>query len=355
MFCAAIPYYTPLRHEYANQVFIISLRSAFYSLDGNAFTGTIPSNLLHAFQEFKSSPVTIGLSNNQLEGSIPIEFLKFDSLTLNIVGNNITSFDDRICDSGDIGDWMNGLVEMFGCDAILCPAGEWSDTGRQEEDQTPCQVCAEGTGGVMGSTTCASEEGPVETNSEELEILAEFYLALGGPQWQKDDEDLTGWEKFIEMESPEDLTLPSYQEMNIDPCKFTGVECDSGKVVSISLSNAGLEGLVPSSLWDLPKLRELDLAGNEVRLARDYGFGDIANAQSLKKVDLSSNDIQKFTGLGASTSIVELVVDDAYFFSSLDENLYKMEQLQQLHMQFSGIKGVIPVGMSKLKNLMALK
>lgn len=49
-------------------------------------------------------------------------------------------------------------------------------------------------------------------------------------------------------------------------------------------------------------------------------------------------------------------VDDAYFFSeSLDSELYQLDDLRTLHLQFSGLKGKIPAGLSGLKNLRALK
>jgi len=316
-------------------------------LDGNAFTGSIPSNFLHAFQGTADETVTIGLENNNLSGSIPVSFLKFDSLVLNVIGNNISSFDDRICDDGNIYNWMNGLVELYGCDAILCPVGYYSDSGRQEGEESPCVACDVGTDGMMGATYCASDE----PSSEELPILAEFYLALGGPQWDESE----GWDAFAEMENAVDLTLPTYQEEDIQACTFTGIKCDDNKkVIEIVLPNNGLEGMVPSSFWDLPFLSNLDLAGNELSLDRDFGFGDIGNAVSLKKVDLSSNDIQSFKGIGRATSLESLVVDDAYFFSALDAEVYQLTGLIELHMRFSGLKDEIPDGLSALENLMTL-
>ena len=243
---------------------------------------------------------------------------------------------------------MNGLVEMYGCDAIACPRGKWSDAGRQEDDDSACQNCQGGTGGAMGATECATKA----PRTDELPILAEFYLAVSGDQWTEQ----TGWDSFAKMESPADLTLASYQQMNIDPCTFHGIECGGeGRVTHVKLPNNGLEGLVPSSFWDMISLAVIDLSGNEVRLDRDFGFGDMGNAPSLRKVDLSSNDIQTFKGLGAASKLEELVVDDAYFFGSLDEEVYGLESLKTLHMQFSGLKNAIPAGLSRLKNLKALK
>ena len=331
------------------------------SLDGNSFTGELPRNFLHAFNGTAGETVTLGLSDNKLSGTVPVEFLKFDSLVLNIVGNDITELNPKMCAmdsfgeccvaSEDIGGWMNGLVQIYGCDAILCPAGSWSDAGRQEDDESPCKECEAGTDGKMGASKCASDEG---SGLSQLETLAEFYLTLGGPQWGEQK----GWEVFIDMESLLDLTLPAYDESEFDFCsnKFKGLVCDEdGNVIEISLPNNGLEGIVPSSLWELDTLEELDLSGNEVRLDHDFGFGDMGNAVALRKVDLSSNDIQSFNGLGRATSLEELYVDDAYFFSSLGTELYQLEGLKILHMQYSGLKGKIPQGLSGLKMLRALK
>ena len=243
------------------------------------------------------------------------------------------------------------MVELYGCDAILCPLDSFSETGRQEDEEELCTPCESGTE-FMGATTC-DDEVTVEVN-DELAILAEFYLALKGPEWDEAD----GWDAFVEMESPEDLTLPTYRSMDIDPCTdFKGIVCENDHVVEISLPDNGLEGLVPSSFFDLPQLEVLDLSGNEIRLARDFGFGDIGNAASLRKVDLSSNDIQSFSGIGAAINLEELVVDDAYFFNEegLSEELFQLKSLKTLHMQFSGLKGTIPKAISGLTNLSALK
>ena len=333
-------------HPFLNEIY----------LDGNAFTGAIPHNFLKAFNATDDETVTIGLANNALTGTIPRELLKFDSLVLNVQGNQIEGFDPELCDEDNnaydgVNGWMNGMVELYGCDAILCPLDSFSETGRQEDEEELCTPCESGTE-FMGATTC-DDEVTVEVN-DELAILAEFYLALKGPEWDEAD----GWDAFVEMESPEDLTLPTYRSMDIDPCTdFKGIVCENDHVVEISLPDNGLEGLVPSSFFDLPQLEVLDLSGNEIRLARDFGFGDIGNAASLRKVDLSSNDIQSFSGIGAAINLEELVVDDAYFFNEegLSEELFQLKSLKTLHMQFSGLKGTIPKAISGLTNLSALK
>ena len=174
--------------------------------------------------------VTLGLSNNLLTGSVPEEISRFTSLNLNLVGNNMTGL-GQVCEKGS---WMNGLVERFGCDAILCPVNFYAESGRQEEDGVPCQECPVGTGGFMGAMSCDSDA--LEIN--ELQILADFYLACSGPQWDSAE----GWAVMADIESAVDMTLPGF--MQVDHCEFEGVSCEDGKVVALALPSNGLEGLV---------------------------------------------------------------------------------------------------------------
>ena len=133
------------------------------------------------FNETSGETVTIGPENNQITVTIPVTLLKFDSLVLTIMGNSIEAFDSRIFRSNDVKAWMNGLVEQFGCDAILCPVGFWTGTGRQEKEMAPCKECTDPSK-FMGATTCVSVD-TTPNDLDQLEILAKFYLMLEGPKW----------------------------------------------------------------------------------------------------------------------------------------------------------------------------
>ena len=105
-------------------------------------------------------------------------------------------------------------------------------------------------------------------------------------------------------------------------------------------------------------MTEIDLSRNELCFDCAFGFGDIGNAKSLRKADLSSNNIQTFKGIGRATVLEQLYCDDAYFFSGMSDDgaeLLQLEKLKILHMQFSGLKEKIPKELRKLNNLRALK
>jgi len=217
-------------------------------MDNNAFTGSLPHLLLHELNQTIVDQVTVNLANNQLTGSIPSAYLRFNSLDLDVTGNKISSIDSEICESDSIDNWMNGLVELYGCEAILCDVDYYLPTGKQEDDEVVCKWCDVGTD-YMGSVSCASDV------LSDLQILAEFYLAVDGPNWAEAD----GWDVMEQMETSADLTLPDYKDLDIDHCEFYGVECDDNdRVTELKLKGNSLEGLVPASLFDLPELTDLD-------------------------------------------------------------------------------------------------
>ena len=234
-----------------------------FSMDGNAFTGTLPHLLLHELnQTLLDDAVTVNLANNQLTGSIPGAYVRFESLDLDVTGNMISSIDKEICESDSINNWMNGLVENYGCKAILCPKDYYLPSGKQEDDDMVCQPCDAGTD-YMGSVTCASDE------VSDLQILAEFYLAVDGPNWA----EAKGWDVMAEMETSADLKLPSYKDLDINHCGFFGVECDDNdRVTELKLKGNNLEGFVPSSLFDLTELTDLDRECCDVLLCISFVF-----------------------------------------------------------------------------------
>ena len=116
-------------------------------LSENKLVGSIPSDLLEAAGE--QLTIYIDLSENRLTGTVPGELSRFTDLTLYLRDNKINAIDPSLC---SLSDWNGGDVESYGCDAILCPDGTYSESGRASEDGGPCLECNKNSN--FGSTTC---------------------------------------------------------------------------------------------------------------------------------------------------------------------------------------------------------
>lgn len=132
---------------------LVHLRELF--LPGNALTGSIPSDfLLNSATTQKA--VTINLSSNLLSGKVPVSLAQFDHLEIDLTANRIAGIHNGLCHKKK---WMDGLVGEYGCDAILCPKGTYSERGRQESEAETCLPCRGGEeyGPYLGATDCIAD------------------------------------------------------------------------------------------------------------------------------------------------------------------------------------------------------
>lgn len=219
---------------------------------------------------------------------------------------------------------MDGDVANVGCDAILCPAGTSADEGRATS-LVSCETCS--TANFMGSTACAAAPG--ESVDEEA-VLVEVYNKMGGRYWQSANDWLT----------------------DVNHCQWEGITCENGSVTEISLSNRGLTGLPPDSLFLLPALRVLDLSSNSIL----FDFSSAARAKSLEVLDLSQCDLPYLTGIGdlSSSSLRKLSVASNDMRGMVPSGLFSISSLEELdisHNQFSGALS----GIESLSNLVRFR
>eukprot|EP00568_Trieres_chinensis_P006760 CAMPEP_0183296028 /NCGR_PEP_ID=MMETSP0160_2-20130417/3757_1 /TAXON_ID=2839 ORGANISM="Odontella Sinensis, Strain Grunow 1884" /NCGR_SAMPLE_ID=MMETSP0160_2 /ASSEMBLY_ACC=CAM_ASM_000250 /LENGTH=493 /DNA_ID=CAMNT_0025457595 /DNA_START=114 /DNA_END=1595 /DNA_ORIENTATION=- len=123
-------------------------------LDGNDLMGAIPRNFLEN-SYVTSKLVTVSLKNNKLSGKVPGELSRFEKLQLDVRGNQISGIANQLCRQKK---WNGGQVGVFGCDAIACPKGTFTTTGRRETDEEECMECPYGEDDAqyLGSTGCLS-------------------------------------------------------------------------------------------------------------------------------------------------------------------------------------------------------
>lgn len=334
-------------------------------LSKNQFTGTLPDNLLESYRPLSSinqddvhddasstnrdddaekEQVTIDVSYNNLNGTLPESFgERFDRLHLNIVGNLL---EGPIPDSYCLQDsWMDGGVATLGCEAIACPIGFYAPgVGRAAEDPTDPSTCEECSDNAkyVGATTCGEDEPLTEP-----EILLELYNATGGSDgsWVKSD----GWDGLVE------LAQSVYNQSSSNSssaCRLYGIRCNSlGQVTIIALSNNGLVGTLPSSLFQLPNLASLDMSDNFIEVERWTG---LERAASLTRLKMSRTRITSLRHISQATQLTELAADGNHLDGPIPADLFELTNLVDLRLEASFLTGTIPSELSQLTKLKKL-
>jgi hypothetical protein len=107
-------------------------------------------------------------------------FCRLDQLVIYLRDNKFHTLPDSLCDSNNRA-WNMREVEMFGCDAIMCPPRTANFHGRQSAANIPCLKC-ESNADLFGQITCngialeASSSSRLATGL----IVAFITYALGG-------------------------------------------------------------------------------------------------------------------------------------------------------------------------------
>ena len=358
--------------SFADQVFLADLY-----LNGNDLTGAIPSDFL-AHSKITDEVVTVDLKDNRLSGSIPKELTIFDRLHIDLTGNEITAIPNRLCKKKM---WMSAEVELYGCDAILCPKGSYHTGGKQAStyDDEICQSCWNGEDGApfYGAEKCNrideggdnelgvgdgstepgdagndvsaegdAEKAAVDAAHKTQQILVEFALSLGWKKWK----DSSGWKDALEHIDKTEDTM----DLVLDYCSFFGVTCsddDSDIVTSIELPRNNLKGLVPPHLFTLLDLEKVDLSYNKVQLDDFNSFGMLGFAKSLKTLFLDQTNITSWNDIGLATELEELSLNDMHFDSDISNEIFSLRKLKVLSCQFAGLTGKLQTGIGQLTQL----
>ncbi len=136
------------------------------------------------------------------------------------------------------------------------------------------------------------------------QALTELYRQTGGDRWTRDD----GW------------LSPG------DPCTWTGITCDAGRITQLALPENGLAGTLPTELGLLAYLTRLDLSGN--RLSGQIP-PELGHARQLAVLDLSDNQLR----------------------GPLPERLRLLRRLRILDLHRNDLSGPIPAALRDLTAL----
>lgn len=106
---------------------------------------------------------------------------------------------------------------------------------------------------------------------EEFAVLCDLYELAGGENWN--------------MRHPWDISTSAVDEQGWEGLTLD----DEGHVIEIDLSEKGLKGTIPASLFSMPYLQVLDLSQNTLTGKMEELVTENASAVNLKKLNLSNN------------------------------------------------------------------
>jgi Leucine-rich repeat (LRR) protein len=297
-------------------------------LQDNELSGTIPSSFLKNSAAKSDAAVYVGLSRNQLNGTVPASLGNLEHMIIDLDDNNITNIDSSLCTSKN---WMEGNVDKYGCDGILCPAGWYQKfSGRQTSDASPCTKCQLAGGApFMGSKTCVNTVDKIARG-----ILNTLYIQTGGDNW---------------------YMKGNWTSPDVPVCFWHGIKCHSGgdKISSIQLGANNLIGTSPPELFDLPGLNELWLYSNPMQV----NFTGIERANTLRTLLLDGMGLVSIDGLGKGNSLERLDLR----FNSINgsfpyEEITSLVNLKSLSLANNLLTGpLVSYGFDKLANLTNLR
>ena len=276
-------------------------------LDYNQFSGPIPENFLEASLNVD----LVALGHNALTGKVPKSLASFDKIQLQMEGNRLTGLDKKFC---DLDKWMDGFVEKYDCDAIMCPPHTFSKYGRQNSTNSECKEC-EGddvdTTPYYGSLSC-------DIDMKDYEILDMLYKATGGDDWYNND----GW-----------------NDPNAEVCDYYGIECGAGKsVLGIRLGANNLKGTPPREIFLLKHLHVLWLHSNPI----DFKFNGIGNAKNLVELRLDATGLSDVSGIDKADSLVKLDLKYNKLSGKFPFDIARLQSLESLTLTDNDLSGDLP-------------
>lgn len=328
------------------------VRIELLELAYNLFTGEIPHNLFD--QRPRNGDIRVRLASNLLQGSLSDRLGEFQHMILEIEDNQITGLPKALCNQKD---WVNGETAVESCNAILCPNGTWSPSGRASATSGKCELCP---GNVyFGQSTCAV--GSLDDNSE-VQILDSLFLETGGWYWKQPH---TNWTK---------AGVPiCYREGIL--CGWKPTDMNSG-VTELRLDEFGLRGRIPTDVFQLPLLRRLLVSNNKVEVtfdgieqAKKLEVVTLTNtntkslehiqkaAQSLRSINLAGSNL---TGTFPSellqlSLLISLQLDNNHFSGPIPSEISSLSKLNVLNLSDNFFSGTIPSELSRLEDLKELQ
>jgi len=150
-------------------IFPTSIRLLDFS--ENELSGSIPAFFLAGVPE--DMKLDIDLHDNLLTGFVPEALTRFDNMNLLLADNFISGIEKDVCQKRG---WNDGDVGKYGCNGLLCPAGQFAPNGRQSSDSTKCIPCPSSK--FLGATSCDGIAYTASGGGSRLRVWLPYMTAI---------------------------------------------------------------------------------------------------------------------------------------------------------------------------------
>ena len=205
------------------------------------------------------------------------------------------------------------LGQIGSCAAIACPAYTFNQEGRQWDPTVPCTPCPDASDSFVGHDTCTNA-------NKERDILKDIFSATNGDfwinnmNWMNDRMPICSWDRVF--------------------CGLGNEAKDHG-VVKLDLEANQLDGQVPSSVYELPQLEELNLKKNYDAI---LSFQGIENAQNLEVLYLSEIVVDSMNGIGMAPALRRLHLTGCGLSGPFPEEIFDLAStLQELYIAYNDV------------------
>jgi Leucine-rich repeat (LRR) protein len=317
----------------------------------NKLDGEIPSEI-GKMQKI----VTFNAQGNLLKGSLPSEMNRmFPEVQLNLTNNLLTGTVPKIfCGGGEMSSDM--LYKLFGCDAVLCPAGTFHPNGAATL-YSGCRPCLAKerddnyTGGVLGRTSCGGTlfvHGDLNGDGllSEREVLRLFYTYNMGSNWGSQFE--------------------SWADPSFEKCDLAGITCVDDSVAKIDLTDAAVchygDNKKPGPNYkclgipaEISRLSNLEiLTMNRRAYLRGTLPSEIGLLSRLKYLDISSCSLMSGplpSELGHLSKLQYMNLGGCRFNGTIPEELFRLTNLEKLHLSTNFFTGSLSSSLGQLSHV----
>ncbi|KAJ8642909.1 hypothetical protein MRB53_004657 [Persea americana] len=172
-----------------------------------------------------------------------------------------------------------------------------------------------------------------------LFLLFNYYSFVGS----LNDEGiaLLSFKQSIQQDPDGSLSNWDYSDEN--PCSWSGITCSSAKVISVSIPESGLVGIVPSVLGSLSSLKDIDLRDNRLHGTLPV---ELFDASSLQRLVLFGNSLSGSlpSEVGKLKDLQTLDLSENLFNGSIPISILQCNRLKTLDLGHNNFTGSLPIG-----------